>query len=79
MINKGNSKALRKGRASLLNHYYHIRFGTSNKKRIFKEFYACRKIIRQLWLSDYFGNTKTITFCIMPDHIHWLIKLNKGN
>lgn len=74
----GNGKELRKGRHSEIGYVYHIVFSTINRSPILNDFHNARIIIKQLMDSDNNSRTETLSFCVMPDHVHWLFKLNKG-
>lgn len=74
-----HSRDLRKGRISQENNYYHIRIGTEHRQPVFKDLYKARLLTRILRNSDELGYSQTYTFCIMPDHIHWLFKLKSQN
>lgn len=77
MINQGQTN-LRRGRVSIENHHYHITSTTRNRKAIFQQHTHARLLIKQLQLSDQKGITHTKSFCIMPDHFHWLFELKEG-
>jgi putative transposase len=74
---KGSSD-IRRGPQSIINAAYHVTFTTENRKSIFKDFDAANMFRHCLKNSDDQGYSKTSTFCIMPDHIHWLFVLTEG-
>jgi len=74
----GNSKNLRQGRYSKPGYVYHITFSTLHRSPVFNCFDKARAVIKQLSASDSSGFTETLSFCVMPDHVHWLFKLHKG-
>jgi putative transposase len=79
MYSNGGSKSLRKARVSLVNHAYHITLVTQNSVKVFYDFKCARKIVIALKQSDLKGITETLSFCIMPDHVHWLFILKTDN
>lgn len=74
----GSSKNLRKGRHSESGYVYHVVFSTLNRSPILSCFKKARAVIKHLSASDSSGFTETLSFCVMPDHVHWLFKLHKG-
>ena len=75
----GNSKNLRKGRYSEPGYVYHIVFSTLNRTAILNNLKIARVVIARLIESDEAGYTETLSYCVMPDHVHWLFKLHKGH
>lgn len=75
MHNIGQSR-LRIGRTHLNDHYYHITSVTKQRPPIFSDFDLARKLTHSIRSSDELDHTKTLSFCIMPDHFHWLFILN---
>jgi len=75
----GRSSNLRKGRTSIVGHYYHIVFSTHHRQAIFSDFSLARIVVRELRKSDEVGVSETMAFVAMPDHIHWLLRLNRGS
>jgi REP element-mobilizing transposase RayT len=76
--NKGYAN-LRKGRYSEKGLYYHIVITTKNRARIFENFTLARKAIHCLKDSDTAELTETLSFMVMPDHIHWLLILRDSS
>ena len=72
------SLVIRLGRQSIINTAYHVTFTTENRKSIFIDFDAANILRHCLKNSDNQGYSKTLTYCIMPDHIHWLFVLTEG-
>jgi len=71
-----HQKNLRIGRYSQQNQIYHITFTTINRAPIFKDFVNARALINILKQSDQLKYTTTLSFVVMPDHIHWLMQLD---
>ena len=71
---RGTSE-LRKGRFSGRNQIYHISTATDGRDPIFESFHAARIVIASMRREDVAGNTETLAFVVMPDHLHWLLQL----
>ncbi|QID18141.1 transposase [Nitrogeniibacter mangrovi] len=69
--------ALRRGRASLPGHAYHITIATAGRKPIFTDMTCARLAIDTLRQSDDAQRGKTIAWALMPDHLHWLLTLGE--
>ena len=69
------TSALRRGRYSAINHIYHITSCTHMRRPILGSFNAARAVIAQIRHEDECGSTQTLAFVVMPDHLHWLIRL----
>lgn len=67
--------ALRKGRYSKTNHIYHLVFSTKKREPLFKDISKGRKFVSILKEDEARGNSKTLAFVVMPDHVHWLMEL----
>ena len=79
-MNKNKDYAnLRKGRCSETGQYYHIVVTTKNRACIFEKFNLTRKAIYCLKNSDAAALTETLSFVVMPDHIHWLFILRESS
>lgn len=64
-----------KGRASLKHHVYHITTCTQNRKPFFHDFQYSRLLINEMQNLINQHEVKSITWVIMPDHLHWLFQL----
>ncbi len=70
---------LRKGRINQPGRAYFITTVTFDRKTLFLDFYIARilvSVMRQLHDS---GKVISLSWVIMPDHLHWLFQLNEGN
>ena len=74
-----HGKDLRVGRWSHTGHVYHITTATRHRRRVFAELYAARAVIASLSHADDAGETRTLAFVLMPDHLHWLLELRRGS
>lgn len=72
------SKRLRDGRVSIVGNAYVLTTVTARREPRFANFDAARTAIRCLRESDNNGFTKTFAFVLMPDHLHWMISLERG-
>jgi len=66
---------LRNGRVSLQNHCYLVTAVTHKRMRVFNDLGTGRIVVQELIRSSSFGDTSTLAFVVMPDHIHWLFYL----
>jgi putative transposase len=71
---RGTSE-LRKGRFSGQNQIYHISTATVGREPIFVAFQHARMVIQSVRREDLAGNTETLAFVVMPDHLHWLLRV----
>lgn len=69
---------LRKGRHSQSGTAYHITAVTANRHPYFKSLYNGRKVVRQLITLHDGGVAQTLCYVLMPDHLHWLMVLQRG-
>ncbi len=75
MQRKPHSRDLRKGRHSEPGHIYHITTATLDRRTYFRDFYAARTLISALRTQQHQGAADTLAFVLMPDHLHWLMRL----
>ena len=67
--------ALRCGRYSEKNRIYHVTTATAQRRLIFGEFALGRTVVLTLRRQEESGLTETLAFVVMPDHLHWLVRL----
>lgn len=70
---------LRKGRTSQVGLVYHITAVTQNRVPYFDVLENGRKVVRQLIELQTTNRVETLCYVLMPDHLHWLMKLQEGN
>jgi len=70
---------LLKGRVSLKNHYYHVTTCTYNKKPFFNDLQLARLVVNEMQKLVKQNLVVSITWVIMPDHLHWLFQLSSEN
>ncbi|MGO2148844.1 REP-associated tyrosine transposase [Halomonas sp.] len=69
------SHRLRQGRYSLENAYYLITITTQNRHPVFTQFEAACCASKCFYHPRVQELASTLSFVVMPDHIHWLIQL----
>lgn len=67
--------ALRKGRLSESNRAYCITTVTQNREPFFNDFYVARIVINTMKNLHNEGVIKSLSWVLMPDHLHWLFQL----
>jgi putative transposase len=74
-----HGKDLRKGRISESNRIYHITTTTYQRKPLFTQLSAARVVINALKTEAENEQADTLAFVLMPDHLHWLLQLQRGS
>ena len=72
-----NSKALRKGRYSERGRIYLITIVCFDRARIFERIQCARIVVSTMRRME--GRAQTLCFVVMPDHLHWLMQLEKDS
>ena len=67
--------ALRKGRYSVRGHAYLVTACCYKRKLVFQNTEAASLMMREFWRQGRQGDCQSLAFVVMPDHIHWLLKL----
>jgi REP element-mobilizing transposase RayT len=68
------------GRVSLPHHVYLVTAVTRARHPVFLSFTAARIAIRGLYDPDIARRARTLSYVVMPDHLHWLMQLEgEGN
>ena len=75
---KPHGKNLRKGRVSLPNHAYLVTIVAASRKHFFTSFAAARVAVQCFHDTDVVRHAQTLAFVVMPDHVHWLLQLEKN-
>ena len=70
-----NSQRLRLGRRSLPGHDYLITIVTRKRQPYFAEFLPASSACQQFYAEAVERHGQTLSFVVMPDHIHWLLRL----
>jgi REP element-mobilizing transposase RayT len=69
---------LRTGRISQSGLVYHITTVTQDRTPHFASLDKGRKVVRQLMALQSEGRAETLCYVLMPDHLHWLMVLQRG-
>ena len=70
-----HGKNLRTGRVSLPGHVYLITSVTHERGLFFQDLYAGRLLVNLLRRQHQQGVAHSLTFVVMPDHLHWLLQI----
>ena len=74
-----HGRDLRKGRVSLPGHVYLLTAVTLHRQRLFQEWPSALAVARELHLAGQSGAVEPLAWVVMPDHLHWLIRLRIGS
>ena len=69
---------LRRGRVSETGRVFLIITVTHHRARLFEDFHLARLTIAHLRRADDMGLGATLAWVLMPDHLHWLVRLEAG-
>jgi putative transposase len=72
-----NSK-LRLGRHSGAYHVYLITTVTQGRFPVFSSFEYSRLLVMHMQALERSGHVQSLAFVVMPDHLHWLLRLYPG-
>mgnify|MGYP001823992259 CR=1 FL=1 len=75
MVRNAHGRNLRNGRFSSENQIYLVTTVTDRRIPVFSCLKNGRILVREMMRSDNDGQTDTLAFVVMPDHIHWLFAL----
>ena len=73
---RAHSRDLRTGRRSLPGHSYLITLVTSHRRPIFLNFEYAASACRNFYSPAVLEHGTTLSFVVMPDHVHWLVELH---
>lgn len=73
-----HSHRLRTGRFSQAAQVYLVTVVTLNRRPIFADFAAARTLVQTLKTESDLKRVTTLAYVVMPDHLHWLMKLQEG-
>ncbi len=79
MPQKYESHRLRTGRVSLTGTAYHLRFGIAQRQKVLSNFYTAHAVARSITREHTAGRSQNLCYCVMPDHVHWLMILKNGS
>ena len=69
------SHLLRKGRVYQPLHFYVITAVTNQRRPIFTQINIAKKVITELYVLENEKAVNTISYVLMPDHLHWQFQL----
>ncbi|MDT0502514.1 MULTISPECIES: REP-associated tyrosine transposase [unclassified Halomonas] len=75
-MDKPHGHSLRKGRVSLPGHYYLVTIVTRHRQPWFHTYGHAAIASRNLYHHTVLASAETLSFVVMPDHIHWLLELH---
>ncbi|KOY01542.1 REP-associated tyrosine transposase [Pseudomonas nunensis] len=73
------SHRLRIGRYAEQNRIYLLTTNTFGREPVFKDFFLGRLVVEQFRAAQNQGCANSLAWVVMPDHIHWLIELQRGS
>lgn len=73
------SPRLNKGRHSRVGHVYSITTVACGRRRLFADHEAARIILSEIEATDRLGLAASLAWVLMPDHLHWLFKLESDS
>ncbi len=71
-----SSHRLRRGRVSEPGRAYLVTTVTQAREPVFEDLWSARTLIGVLMEADRSGTSRTLAFVVMPDHLHWLFRLD---
>lgn len=74
-----HGRRLRTGRVSIPDQVYAVTTVTRKRYPYFSEFSAARCLVRVLREEQVMGRSETLAYVVMPDHLHWLLRLLPGH
>lgn len=78
MDRRPHSSTLRKGRFSGTGQIYLVTTRTDRRTPHFAAWQAGRIIVATMQKIEALDEAGTLAYVVMPDHLHWLVELNKG-
>ncbi|MFJ2686639.1 REP-associated tyrosine transposase [Pseudomonas sp. NPDC087342] len=73
------SHRLRIGRYAEQNRIYLLTTNTFGREPVFKDLFLGRLVVEQFRAAQNQGCANSLAWVVMPDHIHWLIELQRGS
>jgi len=70
---------LRNGRFSEPGRLYHITTVTADYRPVFQDFWVARQVVAELRHLHDHGILESLAFVVMPEHLHWLVRLPAGS
>ena len=69
---------LRRGRVSIPGQYYHVTCATVARAAVFVDWPTGFAVVSALRAAERSNDAHTLAYCLMPDHLHWLMQLDKS-
>ena len=69
---------LLRGRYSSPGQIYCVTTVVQKRQPLFADFFTARALICELRHQHNLGHVNSLAWVIMPDHLHWLLQLNRG-
>ena len=66
---------LLKGRTSIPNQIYCVTTIVNKRKQLFNDLQIARTVIKEMKMLHDSGYVESLTWVLMPDHLHWLLSL----
>jgi REP element-mobilizing transposase RayT len=57
---------------------HHVRVSTFRDKPLFRDMASVRALMACVRALDARGDTESLAFVVMPDHLHWVVRLRHG-
>ena len=70
-----HGRDLRLGRYSQAEQIYLLTLVTRNRSAVFGNFPAARQVVLAMHDRSVASTAETLAFVVMPDHVHWLLRL----
>jgi len=74
---KQHGRDLRKGRVSIPGQIFLITTVTHKRQPTFSDFYCARIVVNTLKYTEQTCGLESLSFVLMPDHLHWLFSLGE--
>jgi len=76
---KPHGHSLRRGRYSESERIYLLTTTLLQRRRLFSDFRLARLLITELRVAHEQQQVASLAWVVMPDHLHWLVKLQSGS
>jgi putative transposase len=73
----GRMYALRRGRVSEAGYVYSITTVTHDRQALFEDLTMARTVVGGLKWADEQRWVRSLAYCLMPDHLHWVFRLGR--
>jgi len=76
---RSGHKALRRGRCSISGQPYLVTTVTWDRRPFFRDWRVGRGVVAEIGRCHERGETESLAWVLMPDHLHWLFSLGDGS